>query len=319
MFCQESDSTYYTRFRDKIVLYSDIGYASAPFSIAYPFENGEKSLKYKHNISPVLGIGVAYKWFALRLGFALKGTTRSESRFGKSTYFDLGTQFQIKQWFFDLDMRSYKGYAIKDAYKWNDTLNKLTPNDLRPNTQTFSIAINAWFFENKNMNMHSVFGRTGHYERALGTFYAKPTISLHGLGNETQGIIPNELSVEEDDKTNAWTYSSIDIGLVPGYAYVNRINNWQFCGFAGLGGVIQAKFYRNKLTERGFLGLAPRYDIKIYGGYSVPKFFAFLSLDFDNKTIRFTDLKYRQNYFTFRITGGIRLDKEQRDDFSEEI
>ncbi len=298
------------------MLFTDIGYTSAPFSIAYPFENGQKSLKYKHNISPVLGMGVAYKWFSLRLGFALKGTSRSVSRFGKSIYADIGTQFQIKQWFFDLGLRSYRGYAIKDAYQWNDTLNELKPNDLRPNTQTFSIVINSWYFRNKNLNMHSIFGRTGHYNRALGTFYLKPTFSIHGLGNEFESVIPNELKNEIDDKTKAVTYSAVEIGVVPGYTYVNRINNWQFCGFAGLGGVVQAKFYDSESVIRGFLGLAPRYDLKIYGGYSVPKYFAFLSLDFDNKTIRFTKLKYRQNYFTFRITAGIRLDKRSK---SEEV
>ncbi len=301
------------------MLYSDIGYTSAPFRIAYPFEEDLKSLKYKHNISPVLGMGVAYKWFSLRLGFALKGTSRSESRFGKSAYFDVGTKFQVKNWYFDLNLRTYKGYAIKNAYQWNDTLDKLTPNDIRSNTQASALALDAWYFIDSNMNMPSVFGKTGHYERALGTFYVKPTIAFQGVANEGSGVIPKELINPLEDKTSARVFSALDIGIVPGYAYVNRINNWQFCGFLGLGGVIQAKFYSNGSVERGFLGLAPRYDLKLYGGYSVPKYFAFLSLDFDNKTIRYTNLRYQQNYFTFRISGGIRLDKKDKEDLDEEI
>jgi Domain of unknown function (DUF4421) len=309
----QDTSAYYTRFKDKIVLFSDIGYASAPFRIVYPFEENVKNLRYRNNFSPVLGLGVSYKWFSLRLGFALKGTTRSVSRFGRSTYFDIGTSFQVKNWFFDLDARSYKGYAIKNAYTWNDTLSKLKPNDIRPNTQMSSLSMNAWYFMNKHFNMQSVMGRTGHYERNLGTFYLKPTISIHGVGNDASPLIPNELQDTLADKTRAHVFSSLDFGVVPGYAYVYRKNNWQICGFLGLGGVVQAKFFFGGVENRGFLGLAPRYDLKFYGGYSVPKYFVFMSLDFDNKSIRFTDLKYRQSYFTWKITAGIRLDKKQKE------
>lgn len=278
----------------------------------YPFTDDVKKLKFQHNISPVLGFGGAYKWFSLRLSFALKGTSRSVSRYGKSTYFDIGTQFQVRKWFFTIDLRSYQGYAIKDAFRWNDTLNKLLPNDIRKNTQTASFSLNSWYFFKKNFNMSSVFGRTGHYEKALGTVYLKPTLSIHGVGNNNASIIPVDLVNLGDDKTSAHSYAAFDFGLVPGYAYVNRIKNWQFCGFIGLGGVVQTKFYANTSTNRGFLGLAPRYDLKIYGGYSIPKYFAFMSLDFDNKSIRYNTLRYKQNYFTFRITAGIRLDKKEK-------
>ena len=248
----------------------------------------------------------------MRIGFALKGTTRSESRFGQSTYLDIGTQFQIKKWFFELDARSFKGYAIKNATKWNDTLTAFLPNDIRKNTQTFNISINSWYFFNENVNMQAIQGKTGHYEKEVRSFYLKPTFSVQGVGNEESSVVPTELIDSLFDKTRSKLYSSIDIGLVPGYTYVNRINNWQFCAFFGLGAVAQAKFYSTVGGERGFLGLSPRYDVRLYGGFSVPRYFAFLSLNLDNKSIRFTDFKYRQNYFNFRITGGIRLDREKK-------
>ncbi|MDG2464175.1 MAG: DUF4421 family protein [Crocinitomicaceae bacterium] len=311
-YSQDDSTKHYTRFRDDIVLYSDIGYNSAPFRLVYSFDDDVNKLKYRHNFSPVLGFGVSYKWFALRIGFALKGTTRSESRFGQSTYLDIGTQFQIKKWFFELDARSFKGYAIKNATKWNDTLTAFLPNDIRKNTQTFNISINSWYFFNENVNMQAIQGKTGHYEKEVRSFYLKPTFSVHGVGNEESSVVPTELIDSLFDKTRSKLYSSIDIGLVPGYTYVNRINNWQFCAFFGLGAVAQAKFYSTVGGERGFLGLSPRYDVRLYGGFSVPRYFAFLSLNLDNKSIRFTDFKYRQNYFNFRITGGIRLDRGKK-------
>ena len=313
VYSQDDSTKHYTRFRDDFVLYSDIGYTSAPFRLVYSFDDDVNKLKYKHNFSPVIGFGVSYKWFALRIGFALKGTTRSVSLFGRSTYFDIGTQFQIKKWFFELDARNFQGYAIKNAKKWNDSLTAFQPNDIRKNTQTFNFSINSWYFFDENINMQAIQGKTGHYEKDVRSFYLKPTFSVQGVGNETNSVVPNELIDTVIDKTSSTLYSSIDIGLVPGYAYVNRINNWQFCAFFGLGAVTQAKFYSTAGVDRGFLGLSPRYDVRLYGGYSVPRYFAFLSLNFDNKSIRFADFKYRQNYFNFRITGGIRLDKKDKE------
>ncbi len=308
---KEDSIKYYTRFSDKVVLYSDFGYASAPFSIKYPFDEGIKRIHYKNNFNPVLSFGVAHKWFALRLSFALRGTSRSIKNFGNTRYFDLGFNFQVKKWFFDVDARNYIGYSIKDAYRWNDTLNELNPNDLRPNTNSISLSVNTWYFYNEQFNMSSIYGKTGHYEKRIGTFYLKPTVVLHGISNGDKSIIPIDLIDSLNDKTKSSVYSSLDAGIVPGYAYLERYKNWQICAFFGLGIVAQAKFYNVNYYQRGFLGLAPRYDLKFVGGYSVPKFFVFLSADFDNKSIRFGNLRYRQSFYTLRLTAGVRLETKK--------
>jgi hypothetical protein len=127
------------------------------------------------------------------------------------------------------------------------------------------------------------------------------------MGGTISSIIPIAMQDPSNSKTAATRFSAFDFGAIPGYAYVNRIKNWQFCGWFGLGGVIQSKFYRLDHQSRGFLGLAPRYDIRIMGGYSNKDFFVFLVTDFDNKSIRFSDLVYRQYYYMVKITGGLRL------------
>ncbi|MFA7273066.1 MAG: hypothetical protein WC044_04320 [Crocinitomicaceae bacterium] len=306
------DSTvYFTRFKDKLILYSDFGYASAPFSIKYKFADNLGVIHYKNNFNPVLGFGGSYKWFSLRLSFALKGTSRSKKNYGNTRYFDVGFNFQLKKWYFDVDARNYIGYSIKNAYRWNDTLNKLTPNDIRPNTNSISLSINTWYFFNKHFNMPSIHGKTGHYDKRLGTFYLKPTFVVHGISNGGGTIIPDDLIDTLNSKTSSDVFSSIDLGIVPGYAHVERYKNWQFCAFFGLGAVTQLKFYNVNSYQRSFLGLAPRYDIKLIGGYSVPKYFVFLNLEFDNKSIKFIDLKYRQSFYYIRLTAGIRLDTKK--------
>jgi hypothetical protein len=100
--------------------------------------------------------------------------------------------------------------------------------------------------------------------------------------------------------------------VIPGYAYVNKIKNWQFSGNFGLGAVLQSKFYEVNGTTRSFAGLAPRYDVRLVGGYNVDTYYVMLVTDFDNKSISFNDLTYRQWYYSVRITGGIRLDRKEK-------
>lgn len=307
------DSVPYTLFNDKLVLYTDIGYASAPFSIKYDFGPEVKRLRYRNNFRTILGLGVTYKWFALRLGFPLPGDVRPVSRYGKTSPFNLGLDFTIKKTFLDIELRRYQGYVIKNAKKWNDTLDDLHPNDIRKNTTALSLSLNAWYFHNKYYKMSALRGKTGHYEGIVKTWYIKSTFNIFGIGNESSSIVPIELIDSTNTKTGANILSSIDFGAIPGYAFVNKINNWQFSIMAGFGAVIQAKHYANDNVNRTFLGLAPRYDIKLIGGYTVPRYFIFLVTDFDNKSIRFTDLYYRQSFYYVKIVGGVRLDAKKRE------
>lgn len=310
----QTDSLPYTVFKNKIVLHSDIGFSAAPFSIRFPFTSEITKLKYRDNFRPVLGLGVCYKWFALRLAFSLPGNFRPVSRYGKTNQFNLGFDFTYKKTFFDVDLRSYFGYAIKDAVEWNDTLTGLKPNDIRPNTNMVGFSINAWYFHDRNFKMSALRGKTAHYTKEVHTWYLKNTFNVFGVGvgSGDNNVIPDELQDSTDSKTGASLFSAFDLGVVPGYAYVNKINNWQFAGLFGLGAVIQGKYYTTDAKVRGYFGLAPRYDIRLMGGYSVDRYFVMLITDFDNKSIRFNNLRYQQYYYSIRISAGIRLNKKEK-------
>ena len=311
----QNDSIPYTLFKDKIVIYTDLGYASAPFSIHYNFLESIDKLKYKNNYRTVLGFGGSYKWFAMRVAFPLPGNMRSVGSYGNTVHYDLGLDFTIKRTFCDINLRNYQGYAIKNANQWNDTLNSLNPNDIRKDINALSFSANVWYFHDKNFKMTALKGKTGHYNREVKTWYLKNTLSIFGVRNGTSSIVPQELIDSTNSKTGSNSLSSIDFTFIPGYAYVNKVKNWQFSLIGGVGAAIQLKNYTLNDVNRGFLGIAPRYDIKLIGGYTVPKYFIFLVTDFDNKSIRFTDFVYRQSFYTIKIVGGYRFDtKTQRED-----
>ena len=305
VYSQYNDSLPYTMFKDKIVAFTDVGFNAAPFSLLDNYGLGVKKLQFKHNIRATLGFGFAYKWFALRIGFALPGNLKSESRFGNTEYFDLGLKFNIKQVYTNINLRNYKGYVLKDEYKWNDSLNSLTPNGFYPNLTSTNISANVWWFRSKEFNMNPVLGRVGHYDGPAKTWYFKTSLNFFGISSS--GNIVSPLLSDTTDRANASTIGAIDLGVIPGYAYVNRVNNWQFALFGGLGGVIQSKFYTTHGKTRSFLGIAPRVDLRLLGGYSKPSYFVLLTTDFDFKSVTIKDLKYNQTYYTIKLVAGIRI------------
>jgi hypothetical protein len=308
----KKDSLPYTLFNDKIVLFSDLGYTGAPFTLKNPFEEGVDKLQYKTNFRAVLGLGGSYKWFSIRLGIPLPVELRAAGRFGHTLPINIGVDFTIKKTFIDVDFRSFTGYAIKNAYKFNDTLTKLKPNDIRSFTSTNSFSINAWYFHNKDFKMQALRGRNGHYEKSVHTWYLRNTFNAFGVGNQDQSVIPIQFKDSLNSKLSATSFGAVDIGVIPGYAYVNRVKNWQFSVLAGIGAVLQTKFYTVDGESRSFTGLQPRYDIRFIGGYSVPRYFVFLVTDFDNKSIKFNSLIYNQTIYTLRLVGGIRLEPKEK-------
>lgn len=303
----QKESAFLEDFSKSKVIYTDFGFNTAPFSLQYNFPGGIKKLSYENNFKPFLGIGFAYKWFSFRLGLPILGYLRSTELYGETKQFNLGFDFDIKKFHIDIEYKSILGYTIQDAYRWDSTFSIQNPNYKEPSMKSKNFSMNTWYFTNKNFKINGLYGKRAHYKKPVQTFYVKGTLNSFSIDNDGLPIIPTELQDPLQSKTSASRFSALDLGLIPGYAYVNRVKNWQFCGWFGLGGVIQSKFYRLEHKSRGFLGLAPRYDVRIMGGYSNKKFFAFLVADFDNKSIRFSDLVYRQFHYMFKLTLGARF------------
>lgn len=306
----QNDSLPYETFNNKIIFSLDYGYTSAPFSIKNDFPLGISKIKYRNNFNQVLGFGFNYKWLSLHLSFPLKGTSKNQEKYGNTQAFDLGLDFTKKKTYWDIDLRSYKGYVLKKAYKWNDTLSESKPNLIRNSINSVSFSTNCWFFRNEHFKMEAVIGKTANFIKKVDTWYFKSTFNIYGVGDEKNTLIPTELQNINNSKTSSNSFTAFDFGIVPGYGYANRFKNWQVTSLFGLGPVVQGKFYNVNGMTRGFLGLAPRYDVRIVAGYSNRKYFAFLVTDFDNKSIRFNKLVMRQHFYTIKIITGIRLDKK---------
>lgn len=284
-----------------------MGLNDAPFRIKGNFSEQE-ALRFRANLNPIMGIGFAYKWMALNVNFKLPGYLRKTEDYGKTNYFDLGVKFGIKRWYFAIDLHSYKGFGIKNAHLINDTL-PVSPKNVyyNENLQSASLSFNAYRFKNGHFQMKPALGIVGRYLKETTSFYMKYTLNIHGVG-ASNGIMPRNYFNYSESVYESNNMSAIDFGIVPGAAYINNINGWQFGFLAGFGGVIQSKFFSYQGNTRGFLGLAPRIDLKAQAGYNVDNWFLMFTSSFDNKSIRFNDLKYRQVYYYIRLTYGYRFE-----------
>jgi len=308
------DSLFIENFRGHKVFYTDLGYSVAPYFIKYHFKEGIDKLSYKNNFKPSMGLGFAYKWFSLRVSFPILNAFRNKDLYGETKQFNIGTDYSYKKVYLDLEFRSVVGYALKDAYKWDSTYTKKTnPNQLMPSNHVINVSFHSWYFKDPNFKINALMGKRAHYRKQVHTWYIKWTMNYFGVSNDGQQLIPNQLESPLNSKLSSTKFTAYDAGAIPGYAYANRIKNWQFSGWFGLGGVLQSKFYTVNGDSRGFLGLAPRYDVRVMGGYSTPAFFIFLLTDFDNKSIRFTELVYKQYFYSIRIVGGMRFKDKKKD------
>lgn len=265
----------------------------------------------RNNSKMIIGIGFSYKWLTLRLSSGLLGNLRPLSRYGQTTYYDLGVDFTMKKrFYFDIDFHTYGGYTYKHALDWNDTLNELKPNLYKSNFQASSFSLNTWHFFTDEFNMPSFKGKTGCYKRDIQTFYVRYSVNIYGIGCE-DGIVPMEIRDTTRTITESRNIAAFDVGAIPGYALVKRYKNMQFGIMGGFGASIQTKYYATGEITRGFLGLAPRIDFKITAGWNQPRWFGMLVTDFDNKGIRFKDLNYRQTFYTIKFVAGIRIENKR--------
>lgn len=311
-FGQRQKPFHVEDFRDRHVMHCDLGVSPAPFNLHYPFSQDLKTLRYKNNFKPVLGLAYAYKWFSMRVAFPVLPGFRNKNLFGETQQFSLGFDYNFKRLYTDLDLRLNLGYALKNAYLFDSTFTPSSPHDIQPALGSLNVAAHLWYFHHDEFKMNALQGKRAHFNGQVHTWYLKATANFFGISSENNSIIPTLLHDPENSKTQSTAFSSFDLGLIPGYAYANRIRNWQFSGWAGVGPVVQSKFYVLEGTTNGYIGLAPRYDIRFVGGYSTEKQFVLLAAHFDNKSIRFNDLRYDQYFYTIRLVTGYRIPPKRK-------
>lgn len=300
----------YTSYRCNPILFNDIGLSDAPATIKYPFSDQVNKIQLRHNNKLVLGIGFSYNWLAIRIGAALIGNTKSVSQYGKSRYLDIGTQFSIKRIYAEADLRYYEGYVIKNALVWDPKLSISNPNDKEQDITVSNISAKMWYLHNRNFRMDPFTGNRGVYNKQVMTWHIAGRLDRYKISNNIHPLVPSVLRDSTNTKTNAESIGALEIGAIPGYAYVNRIKKIQFGIIGAIGPRIQFKSYSVLGEKTTLTSVVARYDLKAIVGYNTPKFFAMLHLEVDNKSIHFSSFKYNQAFFYMKVQTGYRFEEK---------
>jgi hypothetical protein len=288
-------------YNHKAIVYTDLGYSSAPFSIQFKSINNDVKLVYKNNIQPFIGVGFIYKFISLHYTHLLPVHIKSVEKFGDNKYFNLNFDYTHKNIYSDIGFAQYQGFGIKNTNELSKG-NQLIFKDLKSK----SFYLNSWYFGNKEFKIASLRGVRSVVDKSLFSWYLKGTFNVFNLKNSNP-ILPSEFSLTQTTINTSYAIHGVDIGIVPGLAYVKRVKEWQVGALGGFGGVLQEKGFKSDKSNRYYIGLAPRYDLKIMFGYTKHDLFTMLHFEIDNKTIRLNDYKYNQSYYTVRIIGGYRF------------
>jgi hypothetical protein len=89
----------FTLYKHDMIIYSGFGHASGPFSLEYSSPYAIEKIKFRNNYQEVIGVGLCYKGFSLRLSIALQRSAKSETYYGKTKYFCMGLNFTQKQFY----------------------------------------------------------------------------------------------------------------------------------------------------------------------------------------------------------------------------
>jgi len=305
----EADSTQlpYTSYRNHPIVFMDFGFSDAPADIKYPFANYVNSISYRHNNKMMLGIGFSHRWFALRVGAALIGNSKPVSQFGKSRYIDIGTQFSVKRVYAEIDFRNYSGYVLRNAYKWDSNYTIANPNNKDEDINVYNLALKMWYLHNKDFRIDPFTGNRGVYNKQVMTWFLAGRIDFYGIRNGIGPLAPTVLIDSTNSKTGAWELSAFETGVIPGYGYVNRIGKFQFGVMAAVGPRLQFKSYRIDSENTSNAAIVARYDFKAIFGYNVPKYFAMVHLEMDNKSIHYSKFKYNQFFLYVKVQAGYRF------------
>lgn len=304
---KDSTDKPYTFYKYHPIVFNDIGFSDAPANIKYPYSDNVSKIQLRHNNKMVLGIGVSYNWLAVRIGAALIGNTKPVSQFGKSRYLDIGTQFSVKRVYAEVDLRYYEGYVIKNALVWDPTLTIANPNDKEQNLTVRNLGAKMWYLHNRNFRMDPFTGNRGVYNKQVMTWHIAARLDWYSISNSPMPIIPSALRDSSNTKTNAESIGAIEVGAIPGFAYVNRIKRIQFGIIGAIGPRIQFKSYTVNSEPTTLTSVVARYDLKAIMGYNTPKFFAMLHLEVDNKSIHFSEFRYNQVFFYLKVQTGYRF------------
>ena len=245
--------------------------------------NNNSSIRFRPDRRLNLGLGIAYKWFAVNMTFNVG--ISEKSNFTNSKYLDLqGNIFSSKQ-HISATLKYYYGYQMGKIS--GVTTPEYPPSSIRDDIRTIYLGMQYLFaFNYDKFSLKAPFIHNEMQLKSAGSFLIGAGFNLFILGADSS-VVPIEIQDDFDEKLHLRDLNSLSLSANFGYMYTFVWKEHFYLTlslFPGLGlniGDYQTEF-RDPLNTHLFLGIRTLNSI----GYNTRKIFGGIQLLGDTYNIR---------------------------------
>jgi len=207
------DTSYITNYGNKF-LFKLIGVNKYNYFKVKDSQNNS-SARYRPDRRLNLGIGMAYKWFALDLAFNVG--IGENSNFQNSKYLDLaGTIFSSKQ-FINATYQYYYGYQMNKFT--GITSEGLPTSSIRDDIRTIYFGLQYFFvLDYDKFSLKSSFIHNEKQKKSAGSFLFGAGFGIYSLDADST-IIPSEFYNDFHESLHITDLNATNVGLGFGYIY----------------------------------------------------------------------------------------------------
>ncbi len=216
LFANETDPAYITDLSDYLTLKL---YGSRKLS-SYNFgERGAPNLaKFSPNDYVTAGVGFAYKWVGLNVGFRIPNFNLDESIYGKTKILDFASYFYLRKYTFDVFAQFYDGYYRSNNGLFNREIASGT-NLIRPDLKTRNFGINGqYIFNNKKFSYRAAFIQGEWQRKSSGSFILGAGLNYYGVNGDSS-IIDRRYTTVTKSPLSFDQSTNVSLGVNIGYAY----------------------------------------------------------------------------------------------------
>lgn len=304
--CAQHDSTYFTRYTDKlsIGLFSSLRNYNIVINSDFSKAAALPSIDYATNARSQWGVALSYD--KLRVGIAI-GKKPYDNTYGKSNTKNLALEIGGNAFYISVGYRNYTGMYDKNSTHYiPDSLANLY---IDPSMKISTYRLKGmYFFNNKKYSFGAAYLANQRQLKSAASFLVTSNIHHERIGTEAT-LIPQPLAAYYGGdamlKNIKWWGNNIGIGATGNLVFLKR---WFLHGTVTIGTETQ---WRQYLYTSGYnknickISLAG--DFKAGIGYNANNFFASFSSSIDYHTINTSNLTMVESLTTGYIIIGYRF------------
>lgn len=297
------DSTYITSYADKLALKLLASNKFNSFTLIDGAMNS--SVKYRPDRKLNLGVGVAYKWFALDLVFNFG--IQENSDFENKESFDFQATVFGGKHYISGGYQYYFGYQMADLQGVPDEA--IPNNDIRHDIRTASLELQYLFAYNYDQfSLKAPFIQNEIQRKSAGSMLFGAKFQFFTMDSDSS-IIPQSTGTYFSENANLTNVLASSIGIRAGYMYTFVLKERFYITISAIPGINyglgdQKTMYKSIIDNRFSFSMLSMNAI----GYNSKKFFCGLMMTGElNRISLAQDLAMKHMYGKFKFHTGFRF------------